>query len=262
MVSPAEFIPLAEEIGLIVPLGEWVLREACREAARWPDPVMVAVNISPLQFEDLPRLLDAVARSLRLADLPGRRLEIEITEGALLCNEQGVLTALDRLRAMDIRVAMDDFGTGYSSLSQLRSFPFDKIKIDRSFIADTGDLASQNAFIRAINALGASLGMSTIAEGVETEEQLARISAEGCTAVQGFLFSRPVGPEQVDTVLAGFTNPAHSSHPPDLDHRSCRRFSVSSAAAGPRPRADPTSISPTSWRWRAAATPRTASPAG
>ncbi len=205
VVSPAEFIPMAEEIGLIVPLGEWVLREACREAARWPDSVMVAVNISPLQFEDLPRLLDAVARSLRHADLPGRRLEIEITEGALLCNEQGVLAALNRLRAMDVRVAMDDFGTGYSSLSQLRSFPFDKIKIDRSFVTDTGDLASQNAFIRAINALGASLGMSTIAEGVETEEQLARIRAEGCTSVQGFLFSRPVGPEQVDSVLAGFT---------------------------------------------------------
>ena len=214
VVSPAEFIPLAEELGLIVPLGEWVLREACREAARWPDPVMVAVNVSPLQFEDLQRLLDAVARSLRNADLPGRRLEIEITEGALLSNEQGVLAALRQLRAMDVRVAMDDFGTGYSSLSQLRSFPFDKIKIDRSFVADTGDLASQNAFIRAINALGASLGMSTIAEGVETEEQLARIRAEGCTSVQGFLFSRPVGPDQIDRVLAGFAGDRTSVPPP------------------------------------------------
>ena len=117
-----------------------------------------------------------------------------------------MLEALNRLRAMEVRVAMDDFGTGRSSLSQLRSFPFDKIKIDRSLIADTSNLPSQNAFIRAINALGASLGMSTIAEGVETEEQLARIRAEGCTSMQGFLLSRPVGPEQVDDVLAAFAH--------------------------------------------------------
>ncbi len=211
LVPPGAFIPLAEEIGLIVPLGEWVLREACREATRWPDHVIVAVNVSPLQFDDLPRLIEAVARSLRNSDLPGRRLEIEITEGALLNNEQGVLAALQRLRAMEVRVAMDDFGTGYSSLSQLRSFPFDKIKIDRSFVKDNGDVASQNAFIRAINALGASLGMSTIAEGVETEEQLARIRAEGCTSVQGFLFSRPVAADQIDCLLADF--PAIASSP-------------------------------------------------
>ena len=212
-MSPADFIPLAEEIGLIVPLGEWVLREACLEAARWPDHVSIAVNVSPLQFEDLPRLIEAVERSLRHANLPGRRLEIEITEGALLRNEQGVLSALQRLRSMDVRVAMDDFGTGYSSLSQLRSFPFDRIKIDRSFVKDNGDLVGQNAFIRAINALGASLGMSTIAEGVETVEQLDRIRSEGCTSVQGFLFSRPVAREQIDGLLATFAGPGATSSP-------------------------------------------------
>ena len=204
LVSPADFIPLAEEIGMIVPLGEWVLREACREAARWPGEVAVAVNVSPNQFEDLPRLIGAVDRSLRLAGLPGRRLEIEITESSLLRNEQAVLIALRQLRAMDVRVAMDDFGTGYSSLSQLQSFPFDKIKIDRSFVKDDGDLSSQNAIIRAINALGVSLGMATIAEGVETPEQLARIRAEGCSSVQGFLFSRPVAAGEIDRLLSEF----------------------------------------------------------
>ncbi|MGI4746222.1 MAG: putative bifunctional diguanylate cyclase/phosphodiesterase [Janthinobacterium lividum] len=205
LVSPGDFIPLAEELGLIVPIGEWVMLEACREAARWPNDVAVAVNVSPHQFEDIIRLTDMVARSLRVAGLPGCRLEIEITESALLRNEQAVLTALQKFRTMGVRVAMDDFGTGYSSLSQLQSFPFDKIKIDRSFVRDdSGDVVSQNAIIRAINALGASLGMSIIAEGVETVEQLARIRTEGCTSVQGYLFSRPVAPAQIDRLLAEY----------------------------------------------------------
>jgi len=204
LVSPADFIPLAEEIGLIVPLGEWVLREACHEAARWPSNVSVAVNVSPHQFGDTTRLVAVVAQSLAAAGLPGRRLEIEITESVLLRNEQAVLTALHDLRAMDVRVAMDDFGTGYSSLSQLHSFPFDKIKIDRSFVRDHGDIAGQNAIIRAITALGVSLGMSTIAEGVETSDQLARIRTEGCTSVQGYLFSQPVPVEQVASLIADF----------------------------------------------------------
>ncbi len=198
LVSPADFIPLAEEIGLIVPLGEWVMREACREAARWPDGVTVAVNVSPNQFEDLPRLIDCVERTLRLTGLPGRRLEIEITESSLLANERAVLTALRQLKAID------DFGTGYSSLSQLQSFAFDKLKIDRSFVTGDGDLSSQNAIIRAISALGISLGMVTIAEGVETIEQLARIRAQGCSSVQGFLFSRPVAAGQIDRLLSEF----------------------------------------------------------
>ena len=206
LVSPADFIPLAEEIGLIVPLGEWVLREACHEATRWPDGVSVAVNVSPHQFADPARLVNLVAKSLASSSLPGSRLEIEITESVLLRNEQTVLAALHRLRAMDVRVAMDDFGTGYSSLSQLHSFPFDKIKIDRSFVKDRGDTASQNAIVRAITALGASLGMATIAEGVETSDQLARIRAEGCMAVQGYLFSRPVPVEEIGHLISEFAS--------------------------------------------------------
>ncbi len=213
LVSPAEFIPLAEEIGLIVPLGEWVLREACHQAARWPDGMSVAVNVSPHQFADTARLVSLVASSLASSGLPGRRLEIEITESVLLRHEQAVLAALHRLRAMDVRVAMDDFGTGYSSLSQLHSFPFDKIKIDRSFVKDRDDAAGQAAIIRAITALGVSLGMSTIAEGVETSDQLARIRAEGCMAVQGYLFSQPVPVDQIDRLIAEFARrPSASSN--------------------------------------------------
>ena len=206
MISPAAFIPLAEEIGLIVPLGEWVLRQACSQAKGWPEHVTVAVNVSPRQFEDPARLLTSVSAALANSGLAGNRLEIEITESVLLGNHSAVLEALHQLRAMRVSVAMDDFGTGYSSLSQLHSFPFDKIKIDRSFVKDHGDTASQNAIIRAITALGVSLGMSTIAEGVETAEQLDRIRTEGCTSVQGYLFSRPLPAEQIDSLLADFAD--------------------------------------------------------
>jgi diguanylate cyclase (GGDEF)-like protein len=202
MVPPADFIPLAEEIGLIVPIGEWVMREACCAATHWPSGVSVAVNVSPHQFTDTARLANTVARSLAASGLPGSRLEIEITESALLGNEEAVLAVLHRLRSMDVRIAMDDFGTGYSSLSQLHSFPFNKIKIDRSFVADREDVAGQNAIIRAITALGTSLGMSTIAEGVETADQLARIRAEGCTSAQGYLMSRPVPEGQINALIA------------------------------------------------------------
>lgn len=205
LVSPADFIPMAEEIGLIVSLGEWVMREACCEATRWPAGISVAVNVSPHQFEDTG-LVDMVEKALSWSGLPGRRLEIEITESVLLRNEKNILAALHCIRAMGVRVAMDDFGTGYSSLSQLHSFPFDKIKIDRSFVKDNGDPSGQNAIIRAITALGVSLGMSTIAEGVETSDELARIRAEGCTSVQGYLFSRPVPVEQVDASIAEFAS--------------------------------------------------------
>ncbi len=207
MVSPAGFIPLAEEIGLIVPLGEWVLTQACMEATHWSDDVTIAVNVSPYQFEDTNRLVEAVSRALAASGLSGRRLEIEITESVLLRNAEPVLAALHRLRRMGVRVAMDDFGTGYSSLSQLHSFPFDKIKIDRSFVKDRGDGASQNAIIRAITALGTSLGMATIAEGVETAGQLERIRDGGCTSVQGYLFSRPVPVAQVAELIADYNHP-------------------------------------------------------
>ena len=208
LVPPSDFIPLAEEIGLIVPLGEWVLREACTEAAGWADDVCVAVNVSPMQFEDPGRLVDMVARALAKSGLPGRRLEVEITESVLLRNEAAVLAALHRIRELGVRVAMDDFGTGYSSLSQLHSFPFDKIKIDRSFVRDGGDAQGQDAIIRAIAALGVSLGMTTIAEGVETADQLARIRAEGCTSVQGYLFSKPVPVGEVAEFIASFSKRA------------------------------------------------------
>ncbi len=208
VVSPAEFIPLAEEIGLIVPLGEWVLSQACLEAMRWSDALTIAVNVSPYQFEDTGRLVEAVTRALAMSGLPGRRLEIEITESVLLRNADPVLAALHRLRGMGVRVAMDDFGTGYSSLSQLHSFPFDKIKIDRSFVKDRDDGAGQNAVIRAITALGASLGMATIAEGVETAGQLERIRDGGCTSVQGYLFSRPVPVAQVAGLIEAYNRPA------------------------------------------------------
>ncbi len=204
LIPPGDFIPLAEEIGMIVPLGEWVIREACEEATRWPASIMVAVNVSPQQFEDADRLVDVVRETLEAAGLPGSRLEIEITEGVLLRNEPAVLTALHRLRDMRVQVAMDDFGTGYSSLSQLNSFPFDKIKIDRSFVSGSINVDGQNAIVRAITALGASLGMATIAEGVETPEQLARIRSQGCSSVQGYLFSRPVPVGEVGELIAQF----------------------------------------------------------
>ncbi|WP_158807463.1 EAL domain-containing protein [Beijerinckia sp. L45] len=204
LVPPNDFIPLAEEIGLIVAIGEWVLREACRDAVHWPESISVAVNVSPCQFENAAALVTSIEKALKASGLPGNRLEVEITESVLLRKESAVLSALHAMRALGVRIAMDDFGTGYSSLSQLSSFPFDKIKIDRSFVTSKGDCKDQNAIVRAITALGISLGMATIAEGVETSEELARIRANGCTSVQGYHFSRPLPIEQVDGLIAGF----------------------------------------------------------
>jgi diguanylate cyclase (GGDEF)-like protein len=201
LVSPVDFIPLAEEIGLIVPIGEWVIRQACRDAAAWPQPLTVAVNVSPAQFKS-DRLVETIVSALSLAGLPAARLEVEITEGVLLQDNEKTLHTLHRLRALGVRVSMDDFGTGYSSLSYLRAFPFDKIKIDRSFVADMGTKDDGEAIIRAIAGLGRSLGMTTVAEGVETPEQLRRIRAEGCTDVQGYLISRPLAADALLTLLA------------------------------------------------------------
>ncbi len=190
MISPAEFVPLAEEIGLIVPLGEWVLRQACMQAATWPGDVKVAVNLSPAQVRSrgvVPAVLSALAHS-RLAP---QRLELEITESVLLGETDANLATLHRLREIGARISMDDFGTGYSSLSYLRSFPFDKIKIDRSFVRELAERPDCVAIVRAVAGLGASLGIATTAEGVETREQLERLRREGCTEVQGFLFSPP-----------------------------------------------------------------------
>ena len=190
MISPVEFIPVAENTGLIVPLGEWVIRQACAQAARWPKHVTVAVNLSPAQFKSR-NLLPTVVSALATSSLPANRLELEITELVLLQDNDGAFAILRQLRDLGIRIAMDDFGTGYSSLGYLRSFPFDKIKIDQSFIQDLANKEDSIAIIRAVVGLSSSMGITTTAEGVETKEQLARLTTEGCDEVQGFLFSPP-----------------------------------------------------------------------
>ena len=190
LVSPAEFIPLAEELGLIVPVGEWVLAQACADAATWPNEMGVAVNLSPVQFHS-PGLVAAVRQALRMSGLPAHRLELEITESALLQNSKAVLATLHELRGLGLRTALDDFGTGYSSLSYLRSFPFDKLKIDQSFVREVTHRPDCRAIVRSVLGLSRELGMTTTAEGVETEDQLDQIFRDGCTEVQGFLFDRP-----------------------------------------------------------------------
>ncbi|MBB4053396.1 diguanylate cyclase (GGDEF)-like protein [Devosia subaequoris] len=199
-ISPAEFVPVAEETGLIVPIGEWVLHEACKAAATWPGDVRVAVNLSPVQFRH-KSLVAQVKAALLAAKLEPIRLELEITESLLLSENESTIDALHELRAMGVRVSLDDFGTGYSSLSYLRSFPFDKIKIDRSFMADLTTRADSQAIIKAVIGLGQSLGMSTTAEGVETEEQLAMVREHGASEVQGFLFSPPLQPAALANLL-------------------------------------------------------------
>jgi len=189
MISPAEFIPVAEETGLINPLGGLMLHRACMDAAGWPDDVRVAVNLSPLQFR-AGNLLALVNDALKQSGLPARRLELEITETLLLEKSSQVLATLHALRALGVRISMDDFGTGYSSLSYLRSFPFDKIKIDQSFVRDLGANRDAQAIVRSIISLGMGLGVTITAEGVETEAELSCLRTEGCHEGQGFLFSR------------------------------------------------------------------------
>jgi len=191
MVAPDAFIPLAEEIGFIVPLGEWVIRQACATAAKWPGETSVAVNISAVQFRS-PGLLQVIIGALATSGLSPTRLEIEITETVLLQDKQATLAILHQLRELGVAIAMDDFGTGYSSLTYLQSFPFDKIKIDRSFIRNITESASSLNIVRAVAALANGMGMTATAEGVETQEQLDRISSEGCTEMQGFLFCKPL----------------------------------------------------------------------
>ena len=201
LVSPAEFIPIAEETGLIVPIGEWVLLEACRTAAQWPTPARVAVNLSPVQFRR-GRLYETVVSALERSGLAASRLELEITESLLLVDNEPTLQTLHKLRRLGVRIALDDFGTGYSSLSYLRAFPFDKIKIDRSFMRDLGR-ADGLAILKAVIGLGHSLGMTVTAEGVETDAQLAAVRAENCDEVQGFYYSPPLRPEAAAGLLAG-----------------------------------------------------------
>jgi diguanylate cyclase (GGDEF)-like protein len=189
LVMPNDFIPIAEETGLIVQLGEWVIRNAVAEVARWPEHISVSVNLSPLQMKS-GSLISTVINALAASNLEPQRLELEITETVLMHETEVNLATLHRLREVGVRIALDDFGTGYSSLNYLRSFPFDKIKIDRCFVEDVHNHGDSQAIIRAITGLATSLGMVTTAEGVENSEQLAQLRIEGCTEVQGFLFSK------------------------------------------------------------------------
>ena len=200
LVTPIDFIGLAEELGLMVPIGAWALHTACEEAASWQRPVSIAVNISPLQFRG-DKLVETVRSALAISGLSPARLELEITEGVLLDNTDTVLNILRELKSLGVRISMDDFGTGYSSLSYLLKFPFDKIKIDQSFVRGSDTNTDCDAIVRAVSALANSLGMKTVAEGVETAEQLARIRQAGCGDVQGYLTGRPLSPTQAATIL-------------------------------------------------------------
>jgi EAL domain-containing protein (putative c-di-GMP-specific phosphodiesterase class I) len=200
LVSPTEFIPIAEEIGLIVSFGEWVLYRACAEASKWPEHVKLAVNVSPAQFMS-DRLVHAVIDALAAAGMKAQRLELEITESVLLANSGATFSILHALRDLGARISMDDFGTGYSSLSYLRSFPVDKIKIDQSFVRGLAATDGSDMIVRALIGLGRSLGMLTTAEGVETAEQLSQLRMEKCNEVQGYLFSPPVDPSHIPELL-------------------------------------------------------------
>ena len=200
LVLPSDFIPVAEECGLIAPIGDWVLRAACAEAVLWPEPVRVAVNVSPAQLAGRD-LCASVLAALRGSGLAAERLEVEITEAVALGDSRAAIAALRRVRALGVRVALDDFGTGYSSLAYLRTLPLDKIKIDRSFVRDLGGPDGALDILRAITTLGAALGLSTTAEGVETEAQLEQLRALGCTEAQGYLFGAPRPAGQVPLML-------------------------------------------------------------
>ena len=196
MILPDAFIPLAEEIGAIIPLGEWVIREACRTAAGWPDSVKVSVNLSPVQFHgaDLCRV---VVGALAASGLAPQRLELEITENVLLIHSKKVVTIFNRLRDLGVRIALDDFGAGHSSLSYLRQFPFDNIKIDRSFVQDITESPSSQCIVHAIAEMAHGLSMISTAEGVETAEQKAAVLSAGCSEMQGYLLSRAVPADEI-----------------------------------------------------------------
>ena len=207
MIVPEAFIPVAEETGLIIPIGDWALRAACAEAMTWPNHVMVAVNVSPVQFKNQTLVLTVIA-ALAASGLPARRLAIEITEAVLMQDNENTLATLHQLRDLGVQIVMDDFGTGYSSLSYLRSFPFDKIKIDRSFINDVSDMGDASAIVQATTSIASHMNMSTTAEGVETAEQLSKIRALGVTEMQGYLFSRP---QRADDIARLFRSNGHAA---------------------------------------------------
>lgn len=203
LVEPVDFIPTAEDTGLILPIGEWVMRQACRDAAAWPAGPKVAVNLSPIQFQK-GNPIAIVMNALAASELPPGRLQLEITESVLLGDTEGVRAALHQLRGLGVGISLDDFGTGYSSLSYLRTFPFDRIKIDRCFVRDLGANDASMAIVHATVELAGKLGMTTTAEGVETAEQLAILRAEGCTDIQGYYISRPFPGRQVVEMLSRY----------------------------------------------------------
>jgi len=190
MISPAEFIPIAEDTGLINELGDWVLRSACAEAATWPEHIRLAVNVSPVQLKNQTLAL-RIAGALAASGLQASRLEIEITEAVLIRDDEAALAILHQLRDIGVRIALDDFGTGFSSLSYLKRFPFDKIKIDRCFVSDISEVDASSSIVQAVVNIAAALNMTTTAEGVETEAQRELLRKLGCTEMQGYLFSAP-----------------------------------------------------------------------
>ncbi len=190
-----------------MPIGDWVLRAAVKEALKWPDDVVVAVNVSPLQLEATD-FAERVRRTLVQSGLPGHRLEIEITESMLINRGEEAVRILNEIRSHGVRIVMDDFGTGYASLSQLAMFPFDKIKVDKSLTGAEGSDIKKRAIVRAITSLGHSLGVCTLAEGVEVEQQLATLESDGCTSVQGYLFGKPVPASEVDGLIARLHSPS------------------------------------------------------
>jgi diguanylate cyclase (GGDEF)-like protein len=202
LIPPSEFIPVAEETGLIISLGEWVIQQACAEAVRWPSDTRVAVNLSPVQFKD-PSLTSRVVAALARSGLPARRLELEITETTMLQDSEATLSAMHQLQTLGVRMSLDDFGTGYSSLSYLRKFPFQKIKVDGSFVRDLESDESAVAIVRAVAGMGANLGMGIVVEGVETAAQLELVRREGCHEVQGFLLGRPMSATAIRQRLSG-----------------------------------------------------------
>jgi EAL domain-containing protein (putative c-di-GMP-specific phosphodiesterase class I) len=212
LVSPADFIPVAEDNGLIVPIGEWVLHTACREAMTWPGAMRVAVNLSPRQLEDGDRLVITVARALAESGLPAERLELEVTESALSQAGDAGLRQLHRLRAIGVRISIDDFGTGHSSLSRLLDFPFDCIKVDRSFVAGLGQDDKAGALVRSIANLARSLNVTAVAEGVETPEQALLARHDGFTQLQGYLISRPMAASAIAAFLDGLAGSTAHGH--------------------------------------------------
>ena len=200
MISPAEFIPIAEETGLINPLGEWVLASASAEAATWPDDIKLAVNVSPVQFRSGTLALKIVA-ALAASGLSASRLELEITEAVLIRDDDAALAILHQLRAIGVRIALDDFGTGYSSLSYLQRFPFDKIKIDRCFVNDIAEPDGSSCIVQAVVNIAAARHMTTTAEGVETQQQMELLRGLGCAEMQGYLFSPAKPAEDIKQLL-------------------------------------------------------------